>query len=290
MRKLAVAFAMTSVLGLGCGGSDSGGGGGIEGPAAMPGKVSPAAAMAKTESAKAMLTAVNSGDGNTMTGSAFSFGGGPGDSSVAAALKLEPEQGLATSDLAGTLEGNRLTVERAISELQHRAANSFACTTGTATCDMTGCVYTKCVLADGKGFGENSTIDGSLKATPGTGNTHVVWNITMTGTGSSKDGGMSTINLNFIGDLTVSPTLVSGTAGGTWSIKGTNAGTTVNLDYGARYRFNDVALCKGTPIGGSIYAKVWSTASAPGATSAQLAMFNKAYEGTHTFTTSTCAP
>jgi hypothetical protein len=56
-----------------------------------------------------------------------------------------------------------------------------------------------------------------------------------------------------------------------------------------------VVLCKGSaPTGGSLYAKVWTTASVSGAgaDSAQvkeaLKMYNKAYEGTHTFM-GTCA-
>ena len=80
-----------------------------------------------------------------------------------------------------------------------------------------------------------------------------------------------------------------GKAGGVfaYSASGNYQGTSfsVKADAGSLWKLNDIVMCKGAPIGGSIYVKGWQTVTGTGQSSAN----NKAYEATHTFATKTCS-
>src|SRR5262245_30423629 len=132
MRKTVAVSLALGLLGLGCGGGS--GGGGSEGPAPAPGTVSPTSATAGAQQASLMLDAVNSGNGDTMTSTAFSFGLSGMTAVTPKALTVAPEGDVKS------LEHSALRPDGIVSEVKKILADANACSSGTRTCDMNGCV------------------------------------------------------------------------------------------------------------------------------------------------------
>jgi hypothetical protein len=252
MKKLSLAFAAVTMLGLGCGGED----GGIDsGPSAMEGTANPAAMTSAAVQAGALRTALESKNGAGI---------------ASAALGLS---GAGTASVSPRAPGAALTVQDMVNQMQTNAVM----TVGNVSCTETGCTFDKYGVS-----GSNMlTISGSINATDaGNGAKKVVWSLTGSGTFSGVQGSTAS-NLSFSyqwkGDITVSATSVSGAAGSTWSGSGEVNGQSLEYAFGSYLKLDNITFTSQMPTGGSIYAKMWITASVGGNTQSE------AFQATHKF-------
>lgn len=253
MRKLTSIMALAGLLGLGACGSDGGGGGGVsEGPKAQAGTANPTAMKGGVMQASGMNTAVASGNGDAVAGSALSLSNSAMGAVMPGAARSGPEL-----DMVGVIN-----------------AEPTSGTTGTKDCTMAGCTF--------KDYGTQGvfTISGSVTSSDaGDGMKKVVWDLTGKGT-QSQSSGFTNLDYtyNWNGDLMVSATAVNGAAGGVGSGKGTAQGQTFTFNSGSIMKFQNVVTMNGCGTGGSVYAKTWQIVKAGGQGQTM------AWEATHNLT------
>ena len=223
--KRSCVLAAATVLGLGCGGDDDS----IDtGPSAMQGTANATVMKSSALQADTLRAAIDAKNGAGIAACRDSA-----KCSAAATAAVLPANGVAMP----------LTVQETIAIMQAQTTM----TGGSVNCTETGCTFDKYGVSGANSF----SISGSLKTTDaGNGAKHVVWSLTGTGnfTGQQSTAvGNLQFSYQWKGDLTVSPTSVTGAAGSTWSGSGMTNGQSFNYDFGSYLKLDNVTF--GVPDG-----------------------------------------
>jgi hypothetical protein len=127
---------------------------------------------------------------------------------------------------------------------------------GDIRCSAAGCTV--------EGYGDSTTtVSGSIGISdPAGGGKHFVWHLTAKrGAGLWGD---APFDFVLDGDLTVSPTLVDGATGATWTGSETVEGHPATVTYGSRLRFDGISPATRCARSGTLTGKVWRIVRATG--------------------------
>lgn len=229
------------ILGLtaGCGGSH----GGAATAATKTGVVNQQGAQAVLADTTGLVMALKASDGATLSGKVSAIATAGAQRIVHPGHGLSPQAGMPV-----TISG----------------------TSGTATCDATGCTYADFMVG---GF----TYNGSIEATQQATGTSVVADMTYKGSVTTAGSGGETLDWMISGTLVISPTSINGSLQSTGSGHIASDGQTLDYTYDDLVQYNDVTIdASGTATGGSIYAR-WS------ATFTGSAQGSQSWEGTVSF-------
>ncbi|HEY4186326.1 MAG TPA: hypothetical protein VGP07_14725 [Polyangia bacterium] len=233
---------------VGCGG----GGGGGSGPAAKPGTTNKTTATQVVTSTASMKTALDSGDGASLSANVEIVGivGAQEIVSPAAAAQFVSTSGL----------------------MARRSAVSTAGPSGgTVDCTATGCVYN--MYASGSGT-DLVVLNGSVSSAAAAGKTTVTADLTIAETTAAS--GTSAVTYDITGSLDFGTSTIDGDLKSIAHYTSTTQGLSFTYDYYNEIKYNALTLTAATPTAGSIYAKWGITVNGiPGA--------SQAYEGTVTY-------
>lgn len=238
-KKLFLVAPMALILGCGGGGSSGG-------PAAKQGTVNKQGAQGVLNQTASVKTAVEAGNGESLSNNVIGLG----------------------------LSGAQQIVSPGASALTLEQAQT---TSGTVTCDDTGCVYNKYTT---ESVNQTIVMDGSVKSSKAGDVTTVAMDLTLKVT-TNAQGINQVINYDLNGTIKISPTMIDGsfTCEGTGKldgVQGAPGGSSISYQYYNQIKYNAVVLSGSSATGGSIYAKWAITISgAP--------QGNQAWEGTVTF-------